>query len=193
MTFKDEILNYELSNHNNPYIVKIGLLPVIITAPHTLKQIENDTSKPFTKAISQYVANNLDASFFIQTQDTSAKGENKEKFPNTLLQIIKTQDIKLLIDIKETKKEHNFDVEITTINNLSSHLTEKDLENAFKNHGIDNIIYNKTFKNDIINPIYENINIDIIQIEINQNFHDITNIEKICNALIKFIKLYIEK
>ena len=193
MTFKDEILNYELSNHNNPYIVKIGLLPVIITAPHTLKQIENDTPKPFTKAISQYVANNLDTSFFIQTQDTSAKGENKEKFPNTLLQIIKTQDIKLLIDIKETKKEHNFDVEITTINNLSSNLTEKDLENAFKNHGIDNIIYNKTFKNDIIKPIYENINIDIIQIEINQNFHDITNIEKICNALIKFIKLYIEK
>ena len=93
----------------------------------------------------------------------------------------------------ETKKEHNFDVEITTINNLSSNLTEKDLENAFKNHGIDNIIYNKTFKNDIIKPIYENINIDIIQIEINQNFHDITSIEKICNALIKFIKLYIEK
>lgn len=201
MQFKDEMLNYESSNYNAPYIMKIGLLPVIITAPHTMKQIKQDgsikLSEPFTKAIARYVANKLDTSFLIKTQDTGidANSDNKEEFKETLLQVIKTQNIKLLIDIHGSKKDRNFDIEFGTLNNLTSdYSTIKELEDAFKEHGINNIVYNDPFKGGgITKYIYGNTDIDVIQIEINQKFRDINNVDnlqKVCDSLIAFIKQY---
>ena len=201
MQFKDEMLNYESSNYNAPYIMKIGLLPVIITAPHTMKQIKQDgsikLSEPFTKAIARYVANKLDTSFLIKTQDTGidANSDNKEGFKETLLQVIKTQNIKLLIDIHGSKKDRNFDIEFGTLNNLTSdYSTIKELEDAFKEHGINNIVYNDPFKGGgITKYIYGNTDIDVIQIEINQKFRDINNVDnlqKVCDSLIAFIKQY---
>ncbi len=201
MTFKDEIINYEKTNYNNPYIIKIGLLPVIITAPHTMRQQREDgtikLSEPFTKAITMYVANNLNTSFLIKIKDTGvdANSDNKEYFKETLLQIIESQNIKLLIDIHGSKKERNFDIEFGTLNNLSAgSSTVKELENTFKEHNINNIVYNNPFKGGgITKYIYGNTNIDVIQIEINQNFRDINqieNIKKVCDSLIAFIQKY---
>lgn len=201
MQFKDEILKYESSNYNNPYIMKIGLLPVIITAPHGVKQKKEDgtikLSEPFTKAIAMYVANNLNTSFLIKTKDTGidANSDNKEVFKETLLQIIKTQNIKLLIDLHGSKKERDFDIEFGTLNNLSAdYSTVKELEDAFKEHGIKNVIYNDPFKGGgITRYIYGNTDIDVIQIEINRKFRDIDNIDnlkKVCDSLIAFIKQY---
>ena len=201
MQFKDVMLNYEYSNYNTPYIMKIGLFPVIITAPHTMKQIKKDgtikLSEPFTKAIAQYVANNLNISFLIKIKDTGidANSENKEDFKEMLLQIIKDQNIKLLIDIHGAKKDRAFDIEFGTLNNLSADCsTVKELEDAFKEHGINNIVYNEPFKGGGITKfIYGNTDIDVIQIEINQKFRDINNIDnlkKVCDSLIAFIKQY---
>ncbi len=201
MQFKDEMLNYESSNYNTPYIIKIGLLPVILTAPHTIKQLkENGTIKlpePFTKAIAMYIANKLDTSFLIKTKDTGvdANSDNKEDFKETLLQIIKTQNIKLLIDIHGSKKERDFDIEFGTLNNLSAdYSTVKELEDSFKEHNIYNIVYNEPFKGGgITKYIYGNTDIDVIQIEINQKFRDIDNIDNlknVCDSLITFIKQY---
>lgn len=201
MQFKDEILKYESSNYNNPYIMKIGLLPVIITAPHGVKQKKEDgtikLSEPFTKAIAMYVANNLNTSFLIKTKDTGidANSDNKEVFKETLLQIIKTQNIKLLIDLHGSKKERDFDIEFGTLNNLSAdYSTVKELEDAFKEHGIKNVLYNDPFKGGgITRYIYGNTDIDVIQIEINRKFRDIDNIDnlkKVCDSLIAFIKQY---
>lgn len=201
MQFKDEMLNYESSNYNTPYIIKIGLLPVILTAPHTIKQLkENGTIKlpePFTKAIAMYIANKLDTSFLIKTKDTGvdANSDNKEDFKETLLQIIKSQNIKLLIDIHGSKKERDFDIEFGTLNNLSAdNSTLKALEEAFNEQGIKHIVYNEPFKGGgITKYIYGNTDIDVIQIEINQKFRDIDNIDnlkKLCDSLITFIKQY---
>lgn len=201
MQFKDEMLNYESSNYNTPYIIKIGLLPVILTAPHTIKQLkENGTIKlpePFTKAIAMYIANKLDTSFLIKTQDTGvdANSDNKEDFKETLLQIIKSQNIKLLIDIHGSKKERDFDIEFGTLNNLSAdNSTLKELEEAFNEQGIKHIVYNEPFKGGgITKYIYGNTDIDVIQIEINQKFRDIDNIDNlknVCDSLITFIKQY---
>lgn len=201
MQFKDEMLNYESSNYSTSYIMKIGLLPVIITAPHGVKQTKEDgtikLSEPFTKAIAQYVANNLNTSFLIKTKDTGvdANSDNKEDFKETLLQIIKTQNIKLLIDIHGSKKERDFDIEFGTLNNLSAdYSTVKELEDSFKEHNIYNIVYNEPFKGGgITKYIYGNTDIDVIQIEINQKFRDIDNIDNlknVCDSLITFIKQY---
>ena len=57
-----------------------------------------------------------------------------------------------------------------------------------------NIVYNNPFKGGgITKYIYGNTNIDVIQIEINQNFRDINqieNIKKVCDSLIAFIQKY---
>lgn len=42
MDFEKEIIEYENTNYDRPYIVKIGLIPVIITAPHGIKQTKSD-------------------------------------------------------------------------------------------------------------------------------------------------------
>lgn len=201
MTFKEEILKYEYTSHKSPYIVKLGLLPVIITAPHGVRQKKEDgtikLSEPFTKAIAMYVANNLNTSFLIKTKDTGvdANSDNKENFKETLLKIIKAQNIKLLIDIHGSKKERDFDVEFGTLNNLAAdYSTVKELEDAFKRHDINNIVYNKPFKGGgITKYIYESTDIDVIQIEINRKFRDIDdidNLKKVCDSLITFIKQY---
>ncbi len=201
MTFKEEILKYEYTSHKSPYIVKLGLLPVIITAPHGVRQKKEDgtikLSEPFTKAIAMYVANKLNTSFLIKTKDTGvdANSDNKEIFKETLLKIIKAQNIKLLIDIHGSKKERDFDVEFGTLNNLSAdYSTVKELEDTFKRHGINNIVYNKPFKGGgITKYIYESTDIDVIQIEINRKFRDIDdidNLKKVCDSLITFIKQY---
>lgn len=201
MTFKEEILKYEYTSHKSPYIVKLGLLPVIITAPHGVRQKKEDgtikLSEPFTKAIAMYVANNLNTSFLIKTKDTGvdANSDNKENFKETLLKVIKAQNIKLLIDIHGSKKERDFDVEFGTLNNLAAdYSTVKELEDAFKRHDINNIVYNKPFKGGgITKYIYESTDIDVIQIEINRKFRDIDdidNLKKVCDSLITFIKQY---
>ena len=144
-----------------------------------------------------YIANKLDTSFLIKTQDTGvdANSDNKEDFKETLLQIIKSQNIKLLIDIHGSKKERDFDIEFGTLNNLSAdNSTLKALEEAFNEQGIKHIVYNEPFKGGgITKYIYGNTDIDVIQIEINQKFRDIDNIDnlkKLCDSLITFIKQY---
>ena len=72
--------------------------------------------------------------------------------------------------------------------------TVKELEDAFKRHDINNIVYNKPFKGGgITKYIYESTDIDVIQIEINRKFRDIDdidNLKKVCDSLITFIKQY---
>ena len=59
MTFKQKIIKLE-EQSNHPYIIKDGTIPVLLTAPHTMKQKRLDgsvkVSKPFTRAIAKYVS-----------------------------------------------------------------------------------------------------------------------------------------
>ena len=85
MTFKQKIIELE-EQSNHPYIIKDGTIPILLTAPHTMRQQREDgtikLSEPFTKAITMYVANNLNTSFLIKIKDTGvdANSNNKEYF-----------------------------------------------------------------------------------------------------------------
>jgi hypothetical protein len=62
--FKHEIMEYELSNFDEPYIIKIGKKPVIITAVHTMKQNKAEGVKPaemFTNRLLNMSQINLNA------------------------------------------------------------------------------------------------------------------------------------
>lgn len=201
MSFKERILDLENIDINSTYIVKIGNKPVMLTAPHTMRQIKEDGTvkkpEPFTKAIALYVSEQVDCSHLIKLEDTGVDANSlvEEDFKRTLLGLIESNKIKLVIDIHGAKKEHNFDIEFGTLNNVSAdYTTIKQLEDEFMDHGINNIIHNEPFKGGgITKYIYTNSDIDVIQIEINKNYRDfekIENMEKICNALISFIEMY---
>lgn len=112
-----------------------------------------------------------------------------------LLDNIKDHNIKLVIDLHGAKKERDFDVELGTLNNLSSdYSTIKELVEAFNENGVFSIEVNDPFKGGAITQkVFSQTDCDVVQIEINGSFRDIEDskkIEQICDALIKFIKQY---
>ena len=119
----------------------------------------------------------------------------EDEFKITLLDTIKKNNIKLLIDLHGARADREFDVEFGTLNHLTVDFsTIKELEEAFKENGVTRIAFNEPFKGGgITKYIYQHTDIDIIQIEINQNFRttqNFQNIEKICRALIQFVEMY---
>lgn len=200
MDFAKEMLDLEGTNSDNTYLINIGDCPVILTAPHTMEQKKEDGIKFgefFTKAIAMYVAKKTNCSYLIKQKDTGkdANREVKEDFKDMLITFIKNNNIKLVIDIHGSKKEREYDIEFGTLNNLSCDFSVvKELEDAMHENNIDNITYNDPFKGGAITQtVYEKTNIDIIQLEINQNYRDINDFEKLqnlCQALIDFINQY---
>ena len=201
--FKHEIMKYELSDLDDTYIVKIGENPVIITAVHTMKQHKVNGVKPaelFTKSISQYVAEKTNSSYYIKLKDNGIESNSiiEDEFKTTLVDIINTNNIKLVIDIHGADLKHGFDVEIGNLNNLSSDFsTVKELEESFIKKGIKEIVNNNNFKGGgITKTVYGNTDIDVLQIEISRKYRDynsFSNIEKLCDSLIEFINQYNDK
>ena len=114
-----------------------------------------------------------------------------------LLDTIKDNDIKLVIDLHGAKKDRNFDVEFGTLSNLSSdYSTIKELIDSFNENGIFGIEINNPFKGGTITQkVFSETDCDAIQIEINAKFRNIeeeNKIEQICNSLTKFIQQYNE-
>ena len=198
---KQELINLENKIIDKDIYYKEGNKKIILTSPHTMKQIKSDgtikLSEPFTKAINMYISNKLNTYSLIKINDTGIdpNSETEEEFKTKLLKIIKDKDIKLVIDIHGASSDRPFDVEFGTLNNLSADYSIiKELKEAFEENGINNIEINNPFKGGgITKYIYGNTEIDVIQIEINGNYRNPENGDKIIlivNSLIKFIEQY---
>ena len=203
MSFKKEIEVLEKYSNDGDYALSIGKLPIILTAPHTMQQIKEDNtiklSEPYTKAIALYVSKKINCSSLIKLKDTGidSNSDNIDEFKLALNDLIRENDIKLLIDIHGASRDREFDIELGTLNNISAdYSTINELKEAFIENGIKNISINDPFKGGgITRYIYGVTNIDVIQIEINRNYRDINmidNLERVCNSLISFIKQYME-
>lgn len=204
MVFINEIEKLENVDNNEDYVVYKGKLPVVLTAPHTMQQIKEDgsikLSEPYTKAIALYVSKNINCNSLIKLKDTGidSNSDNIDEFKLVLKDLIDDKNIKLLIDIHGASKDRDFDIELGTLNNMSAdYSTINELKEAFIENGINNIVINDPFKGGgITRYIYGMTDIDVIQIEINRKYRDIENIdniEKVCNALISFIRKYNDK
>lgn len=198
---RDEILKYENYDNSLELIIKNGSKKILISAPHTIIQTKEDGSvklnEPYTKAIALFIANKLDTFVIVKNIDTGIDPNSLtlDNYKDKLLNIIKDNDIKLVIDLHGAKVERNFDVEFGTLNNLSAdYSTIKELEDAFNEHGVLNVKYNEPFKGGgITQSVYASTDIDVIQIEINGKFRDINNfdgINRICDSLMTFINQY---
>lgn len=201
--FKDKIISNEEKHMDLTYICKSGTVPVIITAAHTMMQLKEDgtykNSEPYTKAIAMYIAENTNSFYLIKNKDTGVDSNktDEDTFKNMLLDIIKDNNIKLVLDIHGAKKDREFDVELGTLNNLSSdYSTINELKEAFIETGVFNVEINNPFKGGAITQsVFSNTNSDVIQIEINKNYRDIEEPEKIkliCDSIINFINQYVK-
>ena len=202
MTFKEEIDKLENSKTESTYLVKKGTVPIILTAAHTMKQRKKDgtikLNEPFTKAIAKYVSNKTNCSYLIKQKATKIDSNSEEidDFKLLLEKFIHEHGVKLLIDIHGASSKREFDVELGTLNNLSvRQSTIRNFRNSFFENGIYEIVLNEPFKGGgITKYIFGKTEIDVIQIEINgkyRNINNAENMERICNALIKFIRKYV--
>lgn len=198
---KEQLLKYENKEIKDSIYYEEGTIPILLSSPHTMEQIKEDGNiklpEPFTKAINMYISNTLDTYSIIKINDTGIdpNSETEEEYKNKILDIIKDNNIKLVIDIHGASINREFDIELGTLNNLSAdYSTIKELKEAFIEHGITNIEINNPFKGGgITKTIYGNTNIDVIQIEINRKYRNIENLEKIetlIESIISFIKQY---
>ena len=154
MEFIEEIKILENTFRNKEtYLTYIGNTDVLLTAVHTMDQLKEDGSYKFeeyyTKAIARYVAAKTDSSYFVKIKDTNIDSNSVilDDFKEQLLNYIKENDIKLIIDIHGAKEEREFDVEFGTLNNISADYSSiKELEDAFKETGITKVQYNNPFK-----------------------------------------------
>ena len=203
MNFEEEINELELSKFNSDYIVKKGNLPILFTAPHTMRQVREDgtikLSEPYTKAIALYLNKHLNVNCMIKINDTKldSNRDNRDEFKIELLRFIKDNNIKLVIDLHGSAKSREFDVEFGTLNNLSADFsTVKELEESFVENGVNNIYYNDPFKGGAITQyVYGIKDVDVIQIEINgkyREFNNINDLKRIIKSFEKFIKQYKE-
>lgn len=204
MNIKEQIEKLENEEVEDIFLYKIGTIPVLLTAPHTMiQQREDGTFKldePYTKAIVRYVSKNINCSYLIKTKDTMIDDNKDEidEFKILLSKIIKENNIKLVLDIHGSSRDREFDIELGTLNNISAdYSTINELKESFIEHGIKNIELNNPFKGGgITRYVYGTTDIDVIQIEINRNYRDITkidNLEKVCESLISFINQYAKK
>ena len=199
--FDTEINYLENYEFDSDYIIKKGNIPILFTAPHTMNQLKEDgtikISEPYTKAIALYMNKHCNASCMIKLKDTGedSNRDNRDKFKTELIRFVKENNIKIVIDLHGSKRDREFDIEFGTLNNLSTdYSTIKELEEAFIENGIKNIVYNDPFKGGAITEYLYSINdIDAIQVEINYKYRDYNNtyyLEKLIKSFENFIKQY---
>ena len=201
MDFKSRIIELENKTNNEDFLYLQGSNKVLLTAPHSVEQSLDSGVKlrePYTKAIALYVASELNLNAFVKLRDTSidANKDEYEDFKTEQRRIINNKGILLSLDIHGASSYRDFDIELGTINNLSAdYSTINELKEAFQEQGF-NVVINDPFKGGAVTKnVYGFTDAEAIQIEINRKLRDIENIDglkKVCDALINFIKQYID-
>ena len=196
----------ELEENENKQIYEVvnGKIPVLISAPHSVRQFRNGKIKekdlytgPIVIELQRQTNcyciyktknNNDDANYDIE------RNEYKEK----IIEIIKDNNIKVLIDMHGASNKHEFDIEIGTDNNKNLNGNNEILDlliRKLKNNGIEKIYVDSRFKASSIHTICKyvssNVNIPCIQMEIvgKYRYKDYPEgIQKLVNAIKEFIQ-----
>ena len=186
-----------------------GEVPIILSAPHCVKQTRNGKIKGEegeTGAIVQYVSECTNCWCIYKTankQDDANYDIENNTYKDAIIQIIKNNKIKLLLDIHGAGYENNFDIEIGTgqMENLQGkNFIVDELKETFIRNNINNIVIDTKYKaiseHTISRQISQKTKIPCIQLEINGRYRYIENLEgteKLIKALITFINKNKEK
>lgn len=195
----------EKNKFNKSFEVITGNIPILISAPHSVRQIRNGKIKEkdaYTGAIAIELQKQTNCYCIYKTKNNNDDANydiENNPYKQEILKIINENQIKLLLDIHGASDKHGFGVDIATgekenLNNNEYLL--KLLEETLKKHDIENVEIDTIFKAKSIHTICRTISkktsIPCIEIEIAKKYRDIHNfsqIVKIIEALKEYINI----
>ena len=194
---------FQLERDNTPALIHFekGTTPILLSAPHTVNFLKEDGNfkmrEGYTKAIVKYLAQKTSA-FLMIKENSDGIDPNKpemENYKHQLLEVINKYQIQLVLDIHGAASHHNFAIEIGSLDGVSARIqTIESLKTALKNQGIAPVAENQPFKGGgITKTVHGNTNIEVLQLEINRNYRDLTHPEKLfrlCKSLENFLKSF---
>ena len=199
--FQRQIFQFERDNTSGLIHFEKGSIPILLSAPHTVNFLKADGSfkmrEAYTKAIVKHLAQKTGA-FLLIKENPDSIDPNKpemEDYKRHLLQIIEDYQIQLVLDIHGAASHHDFALEIGSLDGVSAKPeTIKALKTALQIQGIAPVAENNPFKGGgITKTVHGNTNIEVLQLEINRNYRDLNNPEKLfhlCKSLENFLKSF---
>lgn len=206
-TIQERIIKYEeqFSNENKGleiYIAK-GSIPILLSTPHSVYQRRDGKIKPkemFTGAIGRYIHEttgcHLIQSVASEFNDPNYDTEDNSLYKEKLYQIVKTQEICMVIDLHGCKGSTPYLVELGTINDEYQSLNgDKKLLGKIIDIFKDNLTecgktpvrinekFNAARETTITNYVNTKTNIASLQIEVNANIRDFYHIENLKNSI----------
>lgn len=177
--------NYFGYNNNQLFQYKQGVIPIVVSAPHAVKQVRNGLIKDsdlFTGSLA-LLLENLTGCHVIYRTSTGNGDSNKDencRYKNFLLSKIEENSLQCLIDLHGIHKKRNLLIDVGTLNGLS---INKEIENiivkCFKGEDIHDVHFNQIFdankKGTVVKTIWQNSGIPSFQLEINGQYRDIYN------------------
>ena len=199
--FQYQIFQLERDNTSELIHFEKGNIPILLSAPHTVNFLKEDGNfkmrEGYTKAIVKYLAQKTGV-FFMIKENSDGIDPNKpemEDYKRHLLQIIEDYQIQLVLDIHGAASHHDFALEIGSLDGISAKPeTIKALKTALQIQGIAPVAENNPFKGGgITKAVHNNTKIEVLQLEINRNYRDLTHPEKLfhlCKSLENFLKSF---
>jgi len=199
--FQRQIFQLERDDNLGLIHFEKGTTPILLSAPHTVNFLKEDGNfkmrEGYTKAIVKYLAQKTGA-FLMIKENSDGIDPNKiemEDYKRQLLEIIEKHQIRLVLDIHGAASHHDFAIEIGSLDGVSAKPeTIKALKTALLNQRIAPVAENQPFKGGgITKTVHGNANIEVLQLEINRDYRDLTHPEKLfylCKSLENFLKSF---
>ncbi len=199
--FQRQIFQLERDNTSELIHFERGTTPILLSAPHTVNFLKEDGNfkmrEGYTKAIVKYLALKTGA-FLMIKENPDGIDPNKpemEGYKRHLLEVIKNYQIQLILDIHGAASHHDFALEIGSLDGVSAKpQTIESLKSALQIQGIAPVAENDPFKGGgITKTVHNNAKIEVLQLEINRNYRDLTHPEKLfhlCKSLENFLKSF---
>lgn len=173
--------NDYLGSSENDYKYKSGTIPVLISAPHSVKQYRNNKYKKadvYTGALAKTLHKATGAHVIYKTK---VKGDenyttNETVYRKKIKSIVKNNDIKVIIDLHGMNSYRNSDIDIGTGNSSNINLLgQKYILSLIKSSSIkSNYSVNKYFTGGGTNTIStycsKNLGVPTVQFEINGKY-----------------------
>lgn len=188
------------------YIYKKGKIPILVSAPHAVKQINEHKIKfpdMCTGGIALLLNELTDCHLIAKSRNNGVdlnRSEMDDEYKKEIVDIIKNNDIKLLIDLHGLSGNRKTDIDIITHYGKTIGQDSKiidELKKCFEENGILNLSEDKYFyaksEKVIVHYIWNLLELPSIELEINWNYRDFEkpdNLTKLINALESFILNY---
>lgn len=193
---------------NKDSIYMKGKIPILISAPHAVKETKENYIKlpdTITGGISLLMNELTDCYVIAKTHNDGVDPNHTsigmdDGYKEKIIDIIKNEDIKLLIDLHGLRDSRETDVDIITHHGMTIGQDKEiiqELEECLKENDILNLTKDKYYfaksEKVIVHKIWNISKIPSIELEINwhyRNFSEPNNLIKIIDSLESFILNY---